>query len=49
MALAAAVVGSDHFVGVVSVPVSLMNCCFCSRVPHELFVRQMTAFCLVGC
>ena len=26
MALAAAVVGSDHFVGVVSVPVSLMNC-----------------------
>ena len=38
MALAAAVVGLDHFVGVVSVPVS----------PHELFVRQMTAFCLVG-
>ena len=28
MALAAAVVGSDHFVGVVSVPVSLMNCSF---------------------
>ena len=26
MALAAAVVGSDHFVGAVSVPVSLMNC-----------------------
>ncbi len=26
MALDAAVVGSDHFVGVVSVPVSLMNC-----------------------
>ena len=26
MALAAAVVGSDHFVGTVSVPVSLMNC-----------------------
>ena len=25
MALAAAVVGSDHFVGAVSVPVSLMN------------------------
>ena len=21
----------------------------CSRVPHELFVRQMTDFCLVGC
>ena len=28
MALAAAVVGSDHFVGAVSVPVSLMNCSF---------------------
>ena len=39
MALDAAVVGSDHFVGTVSVPVS----------PHELFVRQMTDFCLVGC
>ena len=26
MALAAAVVGSDHFVGAVSVPVALMNC-----------------------
>jgi hypothetical protein len=39
MALDAAVVGSDHFVGVVSVPVSLMNCSF----------RQMTDFCLVGC
>ncbi len=39
MALDAAVVGSDHFVGTVSVPVSLMN----------LFVRQMTDFCLVGC
>ena len=26
MALAAAVVGLDHFVGAVSVPVSLMNC-----------------------
>ena len=26
MALAAAVVGSDQFVGAVSVPVSLMNC-----------------------
>ena len=26
MALDAAVVGSDHFVGAVSVPVSLMNC-----------------------
>ncbi len=26
MALAAAVVGSDHFVDAVSVPVSLMNC-----------------------
>ena len=26
MALAAAVVGSDHFVGAVSVLVSLMNC-----------------------
>ena len=26
MALAAAGVGSDHFVGAVSVPVSLMNC-----------------------
>ena len=28
MALAAAVVGLDHFVGVVSAPVSLMNCSF---------------------
>ena len=28
MALDAAVVGSDHFVGAVSVPVSLMNCSF---------------------
>ena len=27
---------------------SLRRCRFCSRVPHELFVRQMTAFCLVG-
>jgi hypothetical protein len=36
MALDAAVVGSDHFVGAVS-------------VPHELFVRQITDFCLVGC
>ena len=36
MALDAAVVGSDHFVGTVC-------------VPHELVVRQMTDFCLVGC
>lgn len=38
MVLAAAAVGSDHFVGTVSVPASLMS----------LFVRKMADFRLVG-
>ena len=39
MALVATAVGPDHF----------CRCRFCSRVPHELFVRQMTDFRPVGC